>query len=410
MQPLFSYCELYLTWIDIPAVACHKCPMDQKTITRHQFFLEDARNMSAVEDQSVHLVVTSPPYPMIEMWDEHFSASNVAIDDALSRSDADQAFELMHQELDAIWRELHRVLVPGGIACINIGDATRTIQGHFRLYANHARVIQTLQSIGFSQLPTILWRKTTNAPNKFMGSGMFPPGAYVTLEHEYILIFRKGAKREFHTDEQKSARRESAFFWEERNLWFSDVWMGLPGTIQNLNRSDVRKRSAAFPLALPYRLINMFTVKGDTVLDPFLGSGTTMLAAMCAGRNTLGYEIDPDMQPVLLEKIADVSNTAQELIDERLAAHHLFIKERAASKGDLKYVNRHYGFAVMTRQEQELCLDRVKTVQFLSGNCFTVEYVNPAAGLQPGRPHSPDKERPTEMPARPPRGRQLKLF
>jgi DNA modification methylase len=211
--------------------------MDHKTITRHQFFLEDARTMSAVEDQSVHLVITSPPYPMIEMWGDHFSASNVAIGEALSRLDADQAFELMHQELDVIWRELHRVLAPGGIACINIGDATRTIQGCFRLYANHARIIQMFQSIGFSQLPTILWRKTTNAPNKFMGSGMFPPGAYVTLEHEYILIFRKGAKREFPTDAQKSVRRESAYFWEERNQWFSDVWTGLPGTMQNLNRS-----------------------------------------------------------------------------------------------------------------------------------------------------------------------------
>lgn len=366
--------------------------------------------MSAVEDQSVHLVITSPPYPMIEMWDDNFSASNVTIADALSRSDADRAFEFMHQELDGIWRELHRVLVPGGIACINIGDATRTILGHFRLFANHARIIQTFQTIGFSQLPTILWRKTTNAPNKFMGSGMFPPGAYVTLEHEYILIFRKGTKREFITDEQKSIRRESAYFWEERNHWFSDVWTGLPGTTQKMNHADARQRSAAFPLALPYRLINMFSVKGDTVLDPFLGSGTTMLAAMCAGRNTIGYEIDQDLQPVLLERIATVPDTAQELIDERLAAHHIFIKERTASRGDLKYVNRHYGFAVMTRQEQELCLNRVKTVKFMSGNCFTVEYCNPGAGQKPERLPASDAGSPTEIAARPTRGRQLKLF
>jgi modification methylase len=372
--------------------------------------MEDARALSALEDQSVHLVVTSPPYPMIEMWDDHFNASNAAIADALVRSDANLAFELMHQELDGIWRELHRVLAPGGIACINIGDATRTIQGHFRLYANHARVIKMFQSIGFSQLPTILWRKTTNAPNKFMGSGMLPPGAYVTLEHEYILIFRKGAKREFPHDDHKSIRRESAYFWEERNNWFSDVWMGLPGTMQKLNNSTARKRSAAFPLALPYRLINMFSVKGDTVLDPFLGSGTTMLAAMCAGRNSQGYEIDHDLQPVLLEKIAVVPDTAQELIDERLAAHHLFIKERMASKGDLKYVNRHYGFAVMTRQEQELCLDRVETIQFLSGNCFTVEYISPADVQPPDCPPTADLGSSTQQAVRQSRGRQLKLF
>jgi modification methylase len=391
-------------------MACHKGAMAQKTITRHQFFLEDARTMSAVEDRSVHLVVTSPPYPMIGMWDDHFSAFNVAIGDALSRSDAELAFDLMHRELDGVWRELYRVLAPGGILCINIGDATRTIQGHFRLYPNHARVIQTCQSIGFSQMPTILWRKTTNAPNKFMGSGMFPPGAYVTLEHEYILIFRKGAKREFLTDEQKSIRRESAYFWEERNHWFSDVWTGLPGSMQNLNHSDVRKRSAAFPLTLAYRLINMFSVKGDTVLDPFLGSGTTMLAAMCTGRNAVGYEIDQELKSVLLEKIASVPDTAQELIDDRLTAHHLFIKERTASKGDLKYINRHYGFPVMTRQEQELCLDRVNTIQFMSGNCFTVEYVNPATAGHPDRPAAPDADSPAKTAVRPPRGRQLKLF
>jgi modification methylase len=384
--------------------------MDKRTITRHQFYLEDARAMSAVADQSVHLVITSPPYPMVEMWDDHFGASNVAIADALAKWDADLAFELMHQELDGVWSELQRVLAPGGIVCVNVGDATRTIQGHFQLFANHARIIRMFHSMGFSQLPTILWRKTTNAPNKFMGSGMLPPGAYVTLEHEYILLFRKGAKREFTTDDQKVDRRASAYFWEERNNWFSDVWMGLPGTSQNLNRSDVRRRSAAFPLALPYRLINMFSIKGDMVLDPFMGSGTTMLAAMCAGRNSQGYEIDGDLQPVLLKKITEVPDMAQELIDERLEAHHRFVKERTASRGDLRYINRHYGFAVMTRQEQELYLDRVHTIQFLSGNCFIVEYANPAAVQQtrclpPAEEGSSAKRVP-----RPTKGRQLKLF
>ena len=125
-----------------------------------------------------------------------------------------------------------------------------------------------------------------------MGSGMLPAGAYVTLEHEYILILRKGSKREFKLDAQKQNRRESAFFWEERNAWFSDVWMDLKGTSQNLGNRTARLRSAAFPFDLPYRLLNMFSVKGDTVVDPFLGIGTTMWAAMAAGRNCIGYEIE----------------------------------------------------------------------------------------------------------------------
>ncbi len=384
--------------------------MDKQAVTNHQIIFEDAHDMSAVKDRSVHLVVTSPPYPMIQMWDDHFSTTNADIADALKRSDADRAFELMHQELDGIWRELQRVLVPGGIACINIGDATRTILGQFRLYANHARIISMFQSIGLPMLPTILWRKTTNAPNKFMGSGMMPPGAYVTLEHEYILIFRKGPKREFSDAHQKQIRRQSAYFWEERNLWFSDVWMGLPGTVQDLKNSDTRRRSAAFPFELPHRLINMFSVKGDTVLDPFMGSGTTMLAAMCAGRNSLGYEIDDKLQSVFLAKTASVPDIAQRLIDDRLAAHHKFLKERIASKGDPKHMNHHYGFAVMTRQEQDLCLDRVKNIQYLPGNRFSVDYVNPASVTDTGESFPPESSPSIESPRRPPKGRQLKLF
>ncbi len=384
--------------------------MEKHSATQHHFILEDASDMSAVHDDSIHLAVTSPPYPMIEMWDDAFSAGNADIAEALKRSDADHAFELMHRELDAVWQELRRVLIPGGIACINIGDATRSIQGNFRLFANHARIIQAFQAIGLCQLPTILWRKTTNAPNKFMGSGMMPPGAYVTLEHEYILIFRNGMKREFSDDKDKQIRRQSAYFWEERNNWFSDVWMGLPGTSQKMDNADSRLRSAAFPLELAYRLINMFSIKGDTVLDPFLGSGTTMIAAMCASRNSLGYEVDNKLQQVVLQKVASVPDLAQQLIDERLDAHRDFIKERNTSKGDLKYVNNHYGFAVMTRQEQDLCLDRVKSIQYRSGNRFTVGYINPAS--DPGDVQAcrdaPTPEVDTER--RPSKGRQLKLF
>ena len=232
--------------------------------------------MDAIPSNSIDLVVTSPPYPMIEMWDEVFSKQNVKIGEALNQKDGPSAFELMHKELDLVWDEVSRVLKRGGIACINIGDATRTIDDHFALYTNHSRIHTYMQQIGFSALPIILWRKQTNAPNKFMGSGMMPPGAYVTLEHEYVLILRKGNKKAFKTEDEKEQRRASSFFWEERNIWFSDVWTDLKGTSQNLFDNKVRGRSAAYPIELPYRLITMFSVKGDNVLDPFLGIGTTM--------------------------------------------------------------------------------------------------------------------------------------
>jgi DNA modification methylase len=162
--------------------------------TTHQIIIGAAQKMEQLSDNSIELVVTSPPYPMIEMWDEIMSNQNPEIKTALSSGDGPMAFELMHCELDKIWAEVDRVLIPGGFACINIGDSTRTINGEFALYPSHSRIISAFQKLGLANLPNILWRKQTNAPNKFMGSGMLPSGAYVTLEHEWILIFRKGGK------------------------------------------------------------------------------------------------------------------------------------------------------------------------------------------------------------------------
>ena len=268
--------------------------------TRHEIRFADSRCMSAVGDGTIDLIVTSPPYPMIAMWDEQFAAADPLIGAALSEQDGVRAFELMHSALDEVWSECHRVLRPGGLACINIGDATRKIGGEFRLFSNHSRILQKMASLGFSILPDILWRKPTNAPNKFLGSGMLPAGAYVTYEHEYILIVRKGGLRRF-SSADKARRRRSAFFWEERNAWFSDVWVDLVGTRQPLGNGGVdtleaRARSAAFPFELAYRLIQMHSLIGDTVLDPFLGTGTTTATTIASGRSSIGFEIDDSLE------------------------------------------------------------------------------------------------------------------
>ena len=165
-----------------------------------------AQSMTDIPDASVDLVVTSPPYPMIEMWDDIFTQQDDRIGVHLSRGDGTAAFELMHGLLDAAWAECDRVMKPGAIACINIGDATRTVDGDFQLYSNHSRILSSFLSRGFAALPDILWRKQTNAPNKFMGSGMLPVGAYVTYEHEYILVLRKGRRREFREADEKARR------------------------------------------------------------------------------------------------------------------------------------------------------------------------------------------------------------
>ncbi|MCF8052526.1 MAG: site-specific DNA-methyltransferase [Desulfobacterales bacterium] len=342
----------------------------------HKIIYRDSKKMEELENESIDLIVTSPPYPMIEMWDEIFTLQNNQIGRALKSKNGPLAFELMNKELDKVWSESYRVLKEGGIACINIGDATRTINGHFALYTSHSRIQQYAQKIGFSALPAILWRKQTNAPNKFMGSGMMPPGAYVTLEHEYVLILRKGNKREFKTHKEKMLRRESAFFWEERNNWFSDVWMDLKGTAQNLFDNKTRSRSAAFPFEVPYRLITMFSVKGDTVLDPFLGIGTTMYAAISAGRNSVGYEIDKHFHEAILSKIPGITAFSNNRISERFEKHFEFVEAQFKKRGKFKYSNCHYQFPVMTRQETDLMINEVISVAQTGEGSFEAVYAD----------------------------------
>jgi DNA modification methylase len=342
--------------------------------TSHKIIYRDARKMDKLPNESIDLIVTSPPYPMIEMWDDVFTVLNKEIGNALKSQNGPLAFELMNKELDKVWGEAYRVLKNGGIACINIGDATRTINSHFALYTNHSRIQHYAQKIGFSALPAILWRKQTNAPNKFMGSGMMPPGAYVTLEHEYVLVLRKGNKKEFKTDKEKKLRRESAYFWEERNNWFSDVWMDLKGTSQILFDSKTRGRSAAFPFELPYRLITMFSIKEETILDPFLGIGTTMFAAMSAGRNSVGYEIDKNFHEMVLSKLPGIVSFSKSRIVKRLEKHSEFVEAQYEKRGKFKYLNKWYKFPVMTLQEKELIINELKSVSQIGENSFEAIY------------------------------------
>ena len=348
--------------------------MEKHMKTVHQISFANSKDMRPIPSDSVHLVITSPPYPMIEMWDEFFSNQNAEIKAALTGKQGFTAFELMHRELDSVWNEIHRILDEGGITCINIGDATRTIDGNFTLYPNHSRILSYLLNIGFSALPTILWRKQTNAPSKFMGSGMLPPGAYVTQEHEYILILRKGYKKAFKTSDEKKRRRESAFFWEERNIWYSDVWTDLKGISQTLDGGSERHRSAAYPFEVPYRLINMFSVKGDTVVDPFLGTGTTLFAAMAACRNSFGFELEPEFRKSILSQMNTVVEFSNAKIQSRLKNHTAFVADRIRSQKEFKYINQHYRFPVISNQETEIFLNPLDAVKIIDGDTFEVTY------------------------------------
>jgi len=313
-----------------------------------------AENLLATLSEQVDLIVTSPPYPMITMWDSSFTSVQEDIGEDLASGDGTRAFARMHAQLDQVWQNCHRVLREGGLVCVNIGDATRTIDGDFQLYSNHARIIEAFRNLGFTVLPDILWRKQTNAPNKFMGSGMLPVGAYVTYEHEYILIFRKGRRRKFTSPEEKALRRKSAFFWEERNQWFSDVWEDLKGTRQAVLTEAERKRSAAFPFELAYRLINMFSVQGDVVLDPFLGTGTTLAAAMTACRSGVGIECEKSFLSSAWHYLHTMPRSGNDLLANRLERHKNFVEERNRKGKPIKHWNDHYQFPVVTAQEKEI--------------------------------------------------------
>lgn len=292
--------------------------------TEHKIIIANSQQMLEIADSSIHLVVTSPPYPMIKMWDTQFGMINPKIatlwqklEEGSNEEIVTQIYETMHETLASTWRETYRVLIDGGMACINVGDAVRTINGKFRLFPNHSRIIENCEKTGFTILPYILWKKPTTKPKykgkgAFLGSGFLPPNAYVTLDCEFILLFRKGKLRKF--SPHNPIRYESAFTKQQRDEWFTQIW-DLTGTRQTANQ--IERRTAAFPDEIAKRLIRMFSIKGDTVLDPFLGSGTTTKLAIRNKRNSVSYEIDETLLPLIKKKIHYESGATKLCIENR---------------------------------------------------------------------------------------------
>jgi site-specific DNA-methyltransferase (cytosine-N4-specific) len=274
--------------------------------TNHHLIIGDSRRMLELADESVHLIVTSPPYPMIEIWDGLFAKMGC------------QNFNAMHVYLAQVWSESYRVLVDGGIACINIGDALRKVDDTFQLYPNHVKVIEHCEALGFTSLPYILWKKPTSRANAFLGSGFIPPNAYVTQDCEFILVFRKGQPRPF--PPKDLIRYASHYTISERNTWFTQIWQ-LPGARQHIQQ--VQRRVAAFPEEIAYRLIRMFSVIGDTVVDPFLGTGTTMKVAMENHRNSVGYEIDEKLIPIIERRLGKDDSLKPRRRQKKIQGYHI---------------------------------------------------------------------------------------
>lgn len=339
--------------------------------TQHKVYFQSSVDMSQIPDNSVQLVCTSPPYPLIDIWTESFENQGVNID---NYNDAYSVYEQMHQILDKTWKECYRILQPGCYLVINIGDALRNIENGLRLFPNHSRITTSCLEFGFYNLPGILWHKCCNGPNCFMGSGVLSCGQYVTLEHEYILVFKKPGARKFETEEERMNRRESAYFFEERNKWYSDIWE-VKGTKQNMI-SSVRSRNASFPLEIPYRLINMFSVAGDTVVDCFAGLCTTSIAAAMSRRNSISYEIEPLLKENIKEIIGGLDVLKlNKLISERYHNHTKFMRNWKDDGKSPKYYNKNLRCSVISQHETDIKMKYLSELKITKDTQTELDFV-----------------------------------
>jgi len=258
--------------------------MKQKTF--HKIIIGDSRHMDEVKDESVHLVITSPPYWQLK---DYGAKEQIGYNDSYGD---------YIDNLNRVWKECHRVLHPGCRLCINIGDqfARAIIYGRYKVIPIRTEIIKYCESIGLDYMGAIIWQKVTTCKTTggatVMGSYPYPRGGIIKIDYEFILVFKKLGKDPKVSQETKE---KSKLTHEEWNEYFNGHW-NFPGEKQN-------GHIAMFPLELPHRLIKMFSFYGDTVLDPFLGSGTTSKATLQLERNSIGYEINRDFLETIKTKI-----------------------------------------------------------------------------------------------------------
>jgi modification methylase len=248
--------------------------------TEHRLHCGDARNLSWIPDNSVHLVVTSLPYWNLKEYPRHQDQLG-GIDD----------YDRFLNEIDKVWSECARVLVPGGRVCCVVGDVClpRKLAGRHYVMPLHADILTRTRKVGLDSLTPILWFKIANGATEVDGNGSgfygkpYQPGAVVKNDFEYILFLRKGGAYRSPSNIQKALSMLSNL---EMKGWLRTAWTDIKG------ESTKKGHPAPFPLELAERLIRLFSFAGDTVFDPFLGTGTTSIAAMLTGRNSIGNELD----------------------------------------------------------------------------------------------------------------------
>ena len=255
-------------------------------MTNHKIIIGDSRHMFEVGDESVHLVITSPPYWQLK---DYGNGQQIGFDDS---------YEDYVNNLNVVWKECHRVLEKGCRLCVNIGDqfARSVYYGRYKVIPIRTEIIRFCETIGFDYMGAIIWQKVTTCNTTggatIMGSFPNPRNGIIKIDYEFILVFKKHGTGPKVT---KEIKENSKMTVEEWNRFFAGHW-NIPGEKQD-------KHLAMFPEEIPRRLIKMFSFVNDTVIDPFLGSGTTCLAAKNLERNSVGYEINVEFLPLIEEKL-----------------------------------------------------------------------------------------------------------
>jgi DNA modification methylase len=258
----------------------------KKMETTHKIIIGDSRWMKETPDESVHLIITSPPYWQLKDYGEE---RQIGFNDS---------YEEYINNLNLVWNECHRILHQGCRLCINIGDqfARSVYYGRYKIIPIRTEIIKFCESAGFDYMGAIIWQKVTTCNTTggatIMGSFPYPRNGIIKIDYEFILIFKKyGASPKVSNEIKEQSRMTQ----EEWNQFFTGHW--------NFSGEKQEKHLAMFPEELPRRLVKMFSFVGDTVLDPFLGSGTTSLAAKNLGRSSIGYEINDTFLPMIQTKI-----------------------------------------------------------------------------------------------------------
>ena len=257
-------------------------------MTEHKIVFGDSRSLNKIKDKSVQLIITSPAY-----W----QLKDYGTEDQIGFNDS---YEEYINNLNLVWKECNRVLADGCRLCINIGDqfARSVYYGRYKVIPIRTEIIRFCESLGMDYMGAIIWQKATtmntSGGGAIMGSYPYPRNGILKMDYEFILLFKKLGNAPKPTKEQKAA---SAMTKEEWSQYFSSHW--------NFNGVKQLGHIAMFPEELPKRLIKMFSFVGETVFDPFAGSGTTSLAAKNLGRNSIGYEINKDFAPIIKEKLCN---------------------------------------------------------------------------------------------------------